>query len=206
MTLCALSDMEALLQNNITNPVDPMALTILDLASLAIEGEVGRDLEGVALTGILRTMDPANNGVLLTDDWPLASIESVTEDAEVLVLGTDYLEDLDIGAIRRVSTSGSSVSVIAWNSKPQTISLDYTRLVPGVARTECARIAADAFIGGANFAARSSIAGGAMLALRQLTIGRWSGTAETGAGSGTTGVVVDELARTRLSSIADRRP
>jgi len=206
MALCALSDLEALLQNNITNPVDPMALTILDLASLAIEAEVGRDLEATAYTGILHTMDPGNNGVLLTDHWPLASIEAVTEDGEVLVLGTDYIEDLELGAIRRVTTSGSSIVVVPWNTKPQTIDLDYTALVPGVARTECARIAADAFIGGANFAARSSIAGGAMLALRQLTIGRWSGTAETGAGSGTTGVVVDELARTRLSSIVDRRP
>jgi hypothetical protein len=203
MPLCALTDMEALLQNNITNPVDPMALTLLDLASLAIEAEVGRDLEATALTGILRTMDAGNNGVLLTDDWPLASIEAVTENAVVLVLGTDYLEDLELGAIRRINSNGA---VIPWLADPQTISLDYTRLTPGVARTECARIAADAFIGGANFAARSSIAGGAMLALRQLTIGRWSATSETGAGSGTTGVVIDELARTRLASIVDRRP
>lgn len=204
MALCALSDMEALLQNNITNPVDPMALTILDLASLAVEAEVGRDLEATVLTGILRTMALPNNGVLLTDDWPLASIESVTEDGEVLVLGTDYFEDLELGTITRIT--GDDPVVISWDGKPSGISLDYTRLVPGVARTECARIAADAFIGGANFAARSNIAGGAMLALRQLTIGRWSGTAETGAGSGTTGVIIDELARTRLSSIVDRRP
>ena len=204
MALCALSDMEALLQNNITNPVDPMALTILDLASLAIEAEVGRDLEAAALTGIVRTMDLGNNGVLLPDHWPLASIESVTEDGEVLVLGTDYFEDLELGTITRIT--GTDPVVISWDGKPSTIILDYTRLTPGVARTECARIAADAFIGGANFAARSSIAGGAMLALRQLTIGRWSGTAETGAGSGTTGVVIDELARSRLSSIVDRRP
>lgn len=203
MSLCALTDMEALLQNNITNPVDPMALTILDLASLAIEGEVGRDLEATAYTGVLRTMDLGNNGVLLVDHWPLASIEDVTEDGETLVLGTDYLEDLELGAITRINSNGT---VVPWRTEAQTISLDYTALVPGVARTECARIAADAFIGGANFAARSSIAGGAMLALRQLTIGRWSGTAETGAGSGTTGVVIDELARTRLSSIVDRRP
>lgn len=203
MPLCALTDMEALLQNNITNPVDPMALTLLDLASLAIEAEVGRDLEATALTGILRTMPAGNNGVLLADDWPLASIEAVTENAVLLVLGTDYLEDLELGAIRRINSNGA---VIPWLADPQTIVLDYTRLVPGVARTECARIAADAFVGGANFASRSSIAGGAMLALRQLTIGRWSATSETGAGSGTLGVVVDELARTRLASIVDRRP
>ncbi len=204
MALCALSDMEALLQNNITNPVDPMALTILDLASLAIEAEVGRDLEATALTGIVRTMELGNNGVLLTDHWPLASIESVTEDGELLVLGTDYFEDLELGTITRIS--GTNAFIIAWDAGPSSIVLDYTPVVPGVARTECARIAADAFIGGANFAARSSIAGGAMLALRQLTIGRWSGTAETGAGSGTTGVIVDELARSRLSVIIDRRP
>lgn len=204
MALCALTDMEALLQNNITNPVDPMALTILDLASLAIEAEVGRDLEATPLTGIVRTLELGNNGVLLTDHWPLASIESVTEDGELLVLDTDYFEDLEIGTITRIS--GTNPFVIAWDAGPSSIVLDYTPVTPGVARTECARIAADAFIGGANFAARSSIAGGAMLALRQLTIGRWSGTAETGAGSGTTGVVVDELARLRLSVIIDRRP
>jgi len=205
MALCAIDDMEALLQNNITNPVDPMALTILDLASLAIEAEVGRDLEAVALTGIVRTMRLGNNGVLLTDHWPLASIESVTEDGELLVLDTDYFEDLELGTITRI-TGTTNPFVIAWDAGPSSIVLDYTPVTPGVARTECARLAADAFIGGANFAARASIAGGAMLALRQLTIGRWSGTAETGAGSGTTGVIVDELARTRLSVIVDRRP
>ncbi len=204
MALCALSDMEALLQNNITNPVDPMALTILDLASLAVEAEVGRDLEATALTGIVRTMDLGNNGVLLTDHWPLASIESVTEDGELLVFGTDYFEDLELGTITRIS--GTNAFVIAWDAGPSSIVLDYTPLTPGVARTECARIAADAFIGGANFAARSSIAGGAMRPPPQLTTGRWSGTAETGAGSGTTGVIIDELARTRLSVIVDRRP
>ncbi|KKK69231.1 hypothetical protein LCGC14_2936110, partial [marine sediment metagenome] len=109
MALCALSDMEALLQNNITNPVDPMALTILDLASLAVEAEVGRDLEATALTGIVRTMDLGNNGVLLTDHWPLASIESVTEDGELLVLGTDYFEDLELGTITRISGTNAFV-------------------------------------------------------------------------------------------------
>ena len=96
MSLCARTDVEALRQNNITNPVDPMAVALLELASASIEGEVGRDLEATAYTGVLRTMAAANNGVLLADHWPLASIESVTEDGVLLVDGTDFMADLGI--------------------------------------------------------------------------------------------------------------
>lgn len=203
MPLCALTDVEAILQNNITNPVDPMAVALLELASASIEGEVGRDLEATAYTGLLRTMAAGNNGVLLADHWPLASIESVTEDGTLLVDGTDFIADLEIGAITRISSSGAATP---WDHSFAGIDLDYTALVPGIARSECARLTAEAFIGGANFAQRSSIAGGAMVALRQLTIGRWSATAETGQGSGTTGIVIDELASRRLATIRDRRP
>ena len=203
MPLATTPDVEAILQNDVTDDQDVMIVALLEMATASIEGEVGRPLEATAYTGILRTLAVGNNGVLLADHWPLASIEQIDEDGTTLVDGTDFIADLEIGAITRINSSGT---VVPWFAGFAGIDLDYIAAVPGLARSECARLTADAFIGGANFAQRSSIAGGAMLALRQLTIGRWSATSETGQGSGTTGIVIDELASRRLASIRDRRP
>jgi hypothetical protein len=202
MTLANTADVEAILQIDIANDVDPKVVALLELATAAVEGEVGRPLDATTYTLRPYSVDYPSNGQLLLDHWPLASVTAVLEDGTTLTVGDDYTVDLDLGILTRVSTG----VVIPWTPGPDIITVTYTAAIPPLARAEVARLTANAFVGGAAFAERAAQAGGAMVGLRQLTIGRWSATAETGAGAGTTGIVIDELAARRLASLRSRKP
>lgn len=202
MPLCTTADVEALIQSDITNDADSMIVALLEMASGAVEAEVGRTLEAQTFTSRKYSAPYPNDGRLFLDHWPIASVASVTEAGTALVVDTDYAVDLELGILTRLSSG----VVVPWDPTTLGIEATYDTTVPVVARTETARLTADAFIGGANYAARAALANGEMVGLRQLTVGRWSATAETGAGSGTVGVQVDELARSRLAAIKTRTP
>lgn len=174
MTLCTTADVEALIQSDITNDLDPMIVAMLEMASEEISAVLGRDAEpGVAYTG-QRFWIPAGNQTLalLTEHFPLASIDQLTEGGTALVAGTDYTVDLEAGRLYRLSSAGGPVF---WATGTE-ILVDYTTApIPG-ARTICAAATARAFKSGEEHANRPTI----MAGFRQLTIGRWSATRESG--------------------------
>lgn len=203
MALATTADVEAILQGDINPDNDPIIVNLLDQASTVVENEVGRELEAVAYTTRLHSVPNPNDGQIFLRHWPIASVEALEEDGTPLVEDTDFTVDLELGIITRISSG----VVIPWLPGHNVVDVDYTAVTPGIARTETARLVAEAFVGGRAYAIRNQTGpGGAMAGLRQLTIGRWSATAETGAGAGTIGIVVDELARSRLQAIKTRTP
>lgn len=171
MTLATLDQVEALLQINITNPVDPMALTLLELATAVVEGEVGRVFATDEITDEAHTT-PTLTGAVLLDHWPVAEVGEVTESGEVLTVDVDYRAELRAGIVRRVV--GSSFGY--WAPTPAAILVTYTPAIPAELAALAAQITARAFKAGQDNAAAPAV----MAGLRQLTIGRWSATRETG--------------------------
>lgn len=194
--LCTVADVEAILQTDITNDTDPRIIVPIELAGFELEAAIGRTME--AETGLVLTLtaSPWRADVLL-DRWPLAAVNSVTEDGTALVAGTDYRADLERGILTRLSGGVPA----PWTSTVDAIVVDVDTLTPGDLRGACARLAANAFEAGLAIANRPDALNG----LRQLTIGRWSATAETGQRS-RPGITLDEDAVRVTRRWQDRRP
>jgi hypothetical protein len=171
MTLAVTADVEALLQIDITDDDDPTVIRLLELATAIIEDEAGRSFDTTPIIAEAHTAAPHARAILL-EHWPVASVEEVREAGTVLAVSTDYLIDLRAGILRRRFSSSTAY----WEGTPAAIEVDYTPAVPAGLVALCAQVAARNFnLGASNVAGPSVMAG-----LRQLTIGRWSATKETG--------------------------
>lgn len=178
MSIANLTDVEALLQINVTNPVDPMAVSLLELADDLIDAELGRKAEGG--TQLVETIRITGGGPLpqrrslLLDRWPAATIDNVDEDGTTLTLDTDYrIDDLEAAKITRLSGGVP----IGWPWFVD-IAVTYTPATPPGLRGVAASMVTRAFEAGSNHANKPSVIAG----LKQLTIGRWSATAAGGKG------------------------
>lgn len=192
--LCEVLDVEALIQTDITSDVDPRILRLIELASEEINGAIGRPME--AETGLVLTVSAGiTRSTILLPRWPLAAVTEVDEDGTVLVDGTDYLADLTAGLLVRQS---SGVPIF-WNWPLEVLSVTVTTVTPGDVRALCARLVANAFEAGLAIANRPTQLAG----LRQLTIGRWSATADTGAAG--PGIFLDASAQKVVDRWKDRR-
>lgn len=201
MALCTVADVEALLQGDIDPDNDPVIVALLEMAEDKIIEQLGRDPNaGQTVTGE-RTYLPAGSRrtSILTDLWPLASVDDITEDGTTLTAGTDYEADLETGTIYRLNSSGGRT----WWTQAVPILVDYTTaIVPGT-RTICAQATARAFKAGRDYATRPAVLDG----LRQLTIGRWSATRETGSQTDRSEPIsLTESESTSILRWRDRRP
>lgn len=201
MTLCTEAQVEALLPA--TSDIPTATFTELEvLASALIDTALGRPAEGgTELTETHRLPPGVPRSTLLLDRFPVASIGSVVEDGETLTEGTDYLADEAAGILTRISsTDGVERS---WETG-KILSITYTPATVPIARTICAQAIARAFKQADPAAAGAKPA--VMAGLRQLTIGRWSGTAETSAAAVAAALHLTDSEIAMLRAERDRRP
>lgn len=190
--------------------VDPGDLTadqtdriteLIDLAASEIDGALGRPAEGGDPVTEELTADPWRTEVLLSR-WPIDPDGDVTVVEAGTTLDADtYTLDPATGILRRLEGDYR----IRWAAATNGITVTYApATIPALAAL-AARIAARAYNAGNAAASVPAIMGG----LRQLTIGRWSATRDTGAAGG--GVPGEALALTEadlaiIDRWTDRRP
>lgn len=200
MTLCTAADVEALLQVDIVNDLDPNLLTLIAMATEMIDTELGRTaLGGVELVETIRHRPGIPRESILLNQWPVVAAGLVVvEDGVTLTVADDY----DITPGSGIVTRLSSDVPITW-ATGAAIVVTYTPLtVPGT-RTICAQAVARAIERGRAFATKPAQLGG----IKQLTIGRWSATAETStAATSSSALSLTDVERSALRAWRDRRP
>lgn len=195
--LTTVAAVEAILGRDLDATQEARVAELITLAQDAIEGRLGRSAEGQAFTGATFTLWEGAKAVFL-DHFPIASVQKVTEAGTELTAGTEYAADLPTGIITR-RLSGYPAF---WNFGTDAVVVDYTSATVAELATLCARIAARTFKAGEAAAAAPSV----MAGFRQLTIGRWSGTADA---AGSDAVAALELNVADLATVdrwRDREP
>lgn len=199
MALCTETDAEVIAGADIpTADFD----SLLVLAAELIDGELGRAADTTVVTGETTYLAAgAQRLAILTDGFPLASIEEIREDGDALVAGTDYRADLEAGEIYRLNSDGGRRF---WPTGT-VIEVDYTTAVPSGIRTVCAQMIARSWSQSDKSGASGKPA--IMAGLRQLAIGRWSATADTPTGeSKNSPLSMTESERRTIHRWRDRRP
>lgn len=201
MTLATEAQVEALLGGVNIPTADFDALA--ELVDPLIVAAVGREVEG----GTERTDTWTLSGryrieALSLPRWPIDPTGvAVTEDGIALVEDTTFTVEAEPGIVRRIYDADGNPYPFA-SGVP--IAVTYTPTTPPLAVTVAAQAIARAWKVSNPTASGSKPS--VMAGLRQLTIGRWSATAETNADqiAGPVHLTGGELAL--LRSLRDRRP
>lgn len=172
MALATVAQVEAILGSDLDAAAEARVEELIDLIQLDVEDQLGRSAEATA-TVIETVTVSAYRTDLLLSLWPVASITSVVEDGTTLVAGTDYAAELATGTLTRLTGTHPT----AWPFGSGIVVVTYDSATIGQLSALTARIAARAYRAGLAANATPSILAG----LRQLTIGRWSATAESSA-------------------------
>lgn len=199
MTLCTKAQTEALGATGIT---DEAFAALEGLARPLIDSALGRPAEGGTELTETRVFDhrwPGDQIVL--SRWPVASVASVTEDGSGLTVDETFRVDLAAGIITRTYDA-------AGNRYPFAVSVPivvtYTPATVPVASTICAQAIARAWR--TTNPTESGAKPAVMAGLRQLTIGRWSATAETSAQSAAETLHLTDNELALLRAERSRRP
>ncbi len=181
--LATVAQVEAVLGRSLTAEETTRAEELIVMVQASIEGRLGRAAEGDTFTDRVYTVG-VHRSRLLLDHFPVASVASVSEDGEGLTTTEHWAVDLRAGIITRIIGGMNSF----WDPRLGAVVVTYTSETIAELSVLCAQVVARAL--------NASIAGAsvpaAMAGLRQLTVGRWSATKETGAST-------DSLAALALS-------
>lgn len=195
MPLTTTADVEALLQVDIEPDDHPKVQALLEMATELITAELGRNPEAEDVTETLfaRPVGP----LVFLNRWPIASVATLSEDGTALVLDDDYRADLPTGTLVRVSSAYPR----NWPGGVPIAAAYTTAVIPGL-RTICAAMVARAIKAGQANAAAPAL----LLGLKQLTIGRWSGTSDTTKGTGVgDAIYLTDVERATVHSWRERR-
>lgn len=200
-TFCETTDVEALLQGDITPDDAPKVVALLEMATELIELELGRpaaDVEPVTETWTIGGV--YSNDRLKLSRFPVASVDDVTEDGTSLDVDVTFRADLEAGLVHRIYDAAGLPH--PW-TVGKLISVTYTPAHPRGLRTICAQMVARAFKAGRAYATTPSVLTG----LKQLTVGRWSATADTGfAATAAEALSLTEAERAAVRAHRDRSP
>lgn len=201
MPIVAEAEVEALLPAGTDIPtgwfdaVEPLVAAMIDTA-LGRRAEGGTELvETVTMRAGL-----ASESIRLSR-WPVTAVASVTEDGTSLAAGTAYTVDLPAGIVHRIYDA-NGVPIFWKTAVPLVVT--YTPATLPVAKAVAAQAIARAWRN------LDPVASGAkpavMSGLRQLTIGRWSATAETSAKSTGEAIHLTDSELDLLYAHRDRSP
>lgn len=186
----------AILGRTFTVDEETRAAELIALVQSRIESRLGRPAETTASPIVETHLLPAYPGVrsVLLDRWPVSTVDTVTEDGADLAAEA-WSVDLGAGILTRIRGEAPNLYTGAWSA--YTLTVTYTPATIDELAGLTAEVVARAFVASEASAAAPSVLAG----LRQLTIGRWSATAETSARS-------DPIAALRLTdddlAIVDR--
>lgn len=201
MTLCTEEQAEALLPAGADIPTATFT-ALEEMASDMIDNALGRPAEGgTEITETHRLPPGIPRNELILDRFPVSAVGSVVEDGTTLAEGTDYLEDLDAGILTRILDADGIER--SWETG-KIIAVTYTPATVPIARTICAKAIARAYR--QTDQATAGVKPAVMAGLRQLTIGRWSATAETTAQTIAEGLHLTDSELAELRAVRDRRP
>lgn len=186
----------AILGRTFTTEEEARAAELIDMVQSRIESRLGRPAEATASPITETHLLAAYPGVraVLLDRWPITGVDAVTEDDTALEAEA-WSADLAAGILTRIRGDAPNLYTGAWTT--HTLDVTYTPATIAELAALAAEVVARAFVASEASAAAPTVLAG----LRQLTIGRWSATAETSARS-------DPIAALRLTeddlAIVDR--
>jgi hypothetical protein len=200
VTIATEDQVEALLDG-----VDMPTATFTELAGIVdplIDTALGRPAEGGTERTETFTLGTwARRDYLKLSRWPVSAVASITEDGEALTVDETFRVDLDAGIVYRLYDADGVL--IPWLAG-KVLAVTYTPATVPVAASIAAQAIARAYK-----TAQPTTAGGkpaVMAGLRQLTIGRWSATAETSAESTAAAVHLTDRELAVLKAHKDRSP
>lgn len=206
MALATVAQVEAILGEDLDATAEARVTVLIGLVQESIEDELGRPAEAATITDEVHTAGRISSALLL-DNWPVAAVTTVTERGTALTEGTDYVAELDTGRLTRIAgtTPDFYPTNFAWAHGGVVVTYDTATI--GQLATLCAQIVARTFLAGRNQSAAAAIAGGVMQGIRQLTIGRWSATADTTESSNpVASMSLSDADRAIIRRWRDRRP
>jgi hypothetical protein len=162
---------------------------LIGLVQGSITDALGRNPEAAVYTDVVLSASQ-RSAVLLLPHFPLASVEAVSEDetglsvpAYAVALASGILTRLD-GGLR-----------VYWHAGQGAVVVSYTSATIAELSALCAQIVARTFNAGKAAASVPSV----MAGFTQLTVGRWSGTAKTGAAGDPVAAI--NLTETELATV-----
>jgi len=192
MGFCTVADIEAFLM--VTISADPVknasALRAIAEATETIKNYCHQQIERMTET---ITLDCTGGWKIFLPELPVISVDTVVEDGDTLVVGTDYQLG-QYGVLRRLDDD--------WAAGTQILDVTYTHgyaVIPDDVVGVCTRAAARAYQAGLGAAAVGAVSG-----VASMTLGDYSVSLGTGGGGGVgEGIMGASAARMLLLSEKD---